>query len=389
MAQTLAAAFADIAGKELDARVGLAGPVFERRPVDEEIAAAWNRSDYAGHIKRVTRMLAARWDYDTAHDAVSSALVELLERRRSLFRQEPESWMGLLYKVACDHRNGVFRQAVSHVESFDGLMAAAGDMMDMQARPCVPPTFENVDEDARYLPPPVDDRGWERLQMVGAAQRFRDRFGRPPTCEECRAGRRKAYGLPPLGAIYKEFDSFDTYLLEAGMTPRALGIRKERWKPIPAARACFAWRTRNGCWPGPAEIRRTPARPRCLRTLLRRLPVMGDPARRRSDPRGLGVGARWPAGRGGRSSTPAGRRRLSCSSMATKSHEFEVVLQPEAEGGFSVSVPALPGCHTQGETREEALAMARDAIEGYLEVLADEGRPLPQPALIERITVAA
>jgi predicted RNase H-like HicB family nuclease len=75
--------------------------------------------------------------------------------------------------------------------------------------------------------------------------------------------------------------------------------------------------------------------------------------------------------------------------MSTKSHEFEVVLQPEAEGGFSVSVPALPGCHTQGETREEALAMARDAIEGYLEVLADEGRSLPQPALIERITVAA
>lgn len=75
--------------------------------------------------------------------------------------------------------------------------------------------------------------------------------------------------------------------------------------------------------------------------------------------------------------------------MTAKSHEFEVVLQPEEEGGFSVSVPALPGCHTQGETRDEALSMARDAIEGYLEVLADEGRPLPQPALIERITVAA
>jgi antitoxin HicB len=75
--------------------------------------------------------------------------------------------------------------------------------------------------------------------------------------------------------------------------------------------------------------------------------------------------------------------------MTTKSHEFEVVLQPEEEGGFSVSVPDLPGCHTQGETREEALSMAKDAIEGYLEVLADEGHPLPQPALIERITVAA
>jgi predicted RNase H-like HicB family nuclease len=77
------------------------------------------------------------------------------------------------------------------------------------------------------------------------------------------------------------------------------------------------------------------------------------------------------------------------STMTAKSHEFEVVLQPESEGGFSVSVPALPGCHTQGETREEALVMAKDAIEGYLEVLADEGRPLPRPALIERVTVAA
>jgi antitoxin HicB len=58
--------------------------------------------------------------------------------------------------------------------------------------------------------------------------------------------------------------------------------------------------------------------------------------------------------------------------MSAKSLEFEVVLQPESEGGCSVSVPALPGCHTQGETREEALAMARDAIEGYLEVPAGD-----------------
>lgn len=74
--------------------------------------------------------------------------------------------------------------------------------------------------------------------------------------------------------------------------------------------------------------------------------------------------------------------------MAIRAHEFVVVLHPESEGGFSVSVPALPGCHTQGETREEALTMAKDAIEGYLKVLADEGRPLPRPALIERIAVA-
>lgn len=73
----------------------------------------------------------------------------------------------------------------------------------------------------------------------------------------------------------------------------------------------------------------------------------------------------------------------------TETHEFEVILQPAEEGGFSVSVPALPGCHTQGETHDEALTMAKDAIEGYLEVLEQEGRPLPQPAQIERVTVGA
>jgi predicted RNase H-like HicB family nuclease len=75
--------------------------------------------------------------------------------------------------------------------------------------------------------------------------------------------------------------------------------------------------------------------------------------------------------------------------MATKSHEFEVVLQPEPEGGFSVSVPALPGCFTQGETREEALAMIREAIEGYIESLVAHGDPIPGPVEIERVTVAA
>ena len=44
------------------------------------------------------------------------------------------------------------------------------------------------------------------------------------------------------------------------------------------------------------------------------------------------------------------------------SREYEVVLTPDAEGGFSVTVPALPGCTSQGESREEALSMIREAI---------------------------
>ena len=69
--------------------------------------------------------------------------------------------------------------------------------------------------------------------------------------------------------------------------------------------------------------------------------------------------------------------------------EYEVVLTPEERGGYSVAVPALPGCVSQGETREQALAMVREAIEAYLESLAAHGDPIPGPIEIERVTVGA
>ena len=65
--------------------------------------------------------------------------------------------------------------------------------------------------------------------------------------------------------------------------------------------------------------------------------------------------------------------------------EYEVVLSPEDEGGFSVFVPELPSVATQGETREEALAMAKEAIEGYLEAKQEDGLPIPR---VERGRVA-
>lgn len=68
--------------------------------------------------------------------------------------------------------------------------------------------------------------------------------------------------------------------------------------------------------------------------------------------------------------------------------EYEVVLTSEAEGGFSVTVPALPGCTSQGETREESLSMIRDAIGAYIESLVAHGDPIPGPVEIERVIVA-
>lgn len=74
--------------------------------------------------------------------------------------------------------------------------------------------------------------------------------------------------------------------------------------------------------------------------------------------------------------------------MATP-REYEVVLTAEDDGGYSVSVPALPGCTSQGETRDEALAMIREAIEVYIESLVAHGDPIPGPIEIERVTVTA
>jgi predicted RNase H-like HicB family nuclease len=49
---------------------------------------------------------------------------------------------------------------------------------------------------------------------------------------------------------------------------------------------------------------------------------------------------------------------------------FKVVVTPDTEdGGFTVSCPALPGCHSEGETIEEALENIRDAISGCVAVL--------------------
>jgi len=56
---------------------------------------------------------------------------------------------------------------------------------------------------------------------------------------------------------------------------------------------------------------------------------------------------------------------------------YTVVLMREEDGGYSVSVPALKGCHTQGDTLAEALLMAEDAIRLYLDVLQEDGKLIP------------
>jgi antitoxin HicB len=67
---------------------------------------------------------------------------------------------------------------------------------------------------------------------------------------------------------------------------------------------------------------------------------------------------------------------------------YSVVLVPNEFGGFDVVVPALPGCFSQGTTREEALEHAREAIEVHITGLEADGDEIPQEDAAARPTVA-
>ena len=56
---------------------------------------------------------------------------------------------------------------------------------------------------------------------------------------------------------------------------------------------------------------------------------------------------------------------------------YKTHLRPEPESSYTVIVPSLPGCITYGKDVDEALAMAREAIEGYIEGLKDLGEEIP------------
>jgi len=60
--------------------------------------------------------------------------------------------------------------------------------------------------------------------------------------------------------------------------------------------------------------------------------------------------------------------------------DYKVIVERcEDTGVYVVTVPSLPGCVTQGGSREEALERIKEAIQGFLEALTIEGMPIPAP----------
>ena len=62
---------------------------------------------------------------------------------------------------------------------------------------------------------------------------------------------------------------------------------------------------------------------------------------------------------------------------APKILAYRVVIEADPQGGFVATVPALPGCVTDGDTYEETLYYIQEAITGYLEALQKLGEPIP------------
>jgi len=65
---------------------------------------------------------------------------------------------------------------------------------------------------------------------------------------------------------------------------------------------------------------------------------------------------------------------------------LRVILEPSEEGGYTVTVPALPGCISEGESVDDALANIREAISLYLEPVEDDWLP-DEDTLIQEIVV--
>ena len=70
---------------------------------------------------------------------------------------------------------------------------------------------------------------------------------------------------------------------------------------------------------------------------------------------------------------------------------YKVILErnDDEEGYYTATVPALPGCVTQGRTKEETLERVKEAIQGYIESLRKDETPTPRDVELEEVAVPA
>ncbi len=250
MAASLAAAIAEVEGPKFDAIVGYSVPLPKAALTDEAVEVVFKGLSYAP-FGEIARKLSSRYrcHISDAEDAVQDSLLKLREKRPDLFREKPETWLGLLHVIA-RFRLIEIKERQEQTASIEEL---AGEVPFYGARPCVPPS-PGVNEEGRYAPPPIEGEEWSREQIIGALQRFRDHYGWPPRVKDCKS----LHGLPSPATVYRHFGSFADAVLAAGMVPDRLGQRRKRWVAVEAAEACASFRRRQGYWPSWVDVKRRP-----------------------------------------------------------------------------------------------------------------------------------
>lgn len=253
MAGSMREAIAAVAGQEFDELLGYVRRPRVHAPTDPRVKSAFEGFDY-GQIEAISLKLARAYRCHKTHaeEAVHDRLYHFWIHRPELYRVDPASWMNLLYRAAEYRLIDLKAESMGDL-SIEALTEVAGDAAFEGASEVVSPSSDG-NEDCRYLATPRKGEAWTRLQMIGAVQRFRDHHGRPPKQIECKGLHR----LPSPAVIRRQFGSFDELILESGMIPLRLGSRRKRWGALEAARACAAFRRRNGYWPGWAEVKRLP-----------------------------------------------------------------------------------------------------------------------------------
>ena len=70
-------------------------------------------------------------------------------------------------------------------------------------------------------------------------------------------------------------------------------------------------------------------------------------------------------------------------------YKYTVIVERDEDGVYIASAPVLQGCHTQGDTYEEALENIKDAIKLYIESLREVGDPIPTETAVTEVRVSA